>query len=136
MASDQPDINKLRRRLLKAAAGAPVIFTLPVGTGVAAASIACDAKPGNVISAPDATAEEGRTFSFRPDPGRDPFLDGSAPQRANETNLHESRPDQFLLSQEREYVELDDGSLITASCWTSLNPTATNLTTLRNNRIF
>ena len=41
MASNPTKLNEQRRRLLKAASAAPVIFTLPVGGRVAAQSIHC-----------------------------------------------------------------------------------------------
>ena len=42
MASHPTQPNEQRRRLLKAASAAPVIFTLPVGQRVAAQSIHCE----------------------------------------------------------------------------------------------
>jgi len=44
MASHPTQPNEQRRRLLKAASAAPVIFTLPVGSAVAARSVQCDAE--------------------------------------------------------------------------------------------
>ena len=47
MASHPTQPNEQRRRLLKAASAAPVIFTLPVGSALAAGSVQCDVLEGN-----------------------------------------------------------------------------------------
>ena len=50
MASHPNQPNEQRRRLLKAASAAPIIFTLPVGSSVAAGSVFCaDPEMGNTI---------------------------------------------------------------------------------------
>ena len=50
MASHPIQPNEQRRRLLKAASAAPVIFTLPVGRPVAAQSIWCTLTQENIIT--------------------------------------------------------------------------------------
>jgi hypothetical protein len=45
MSSPEQDRAAHRRRLIKAAVGAPVVFTLPSGAALAAASISCVDKP-------------------------------------------------------------------------------------------
>ena len=63
MASTDSEKNIKRRRILKAAASAPVVFTLPMGTALAANSISCAVKSADraanetvagVTTAPDA----------------------------------------------------------------------------------
>ena len=59
MASHPTQPNEQRRRLLKAASAAPVIFTLPVGSSVAARSVQCDAESmDNTID--NITIEDGK----------------------------------------------------------------------------
>ena len=62
MASTDSEKNIKRRRILKAAASAPVVFTLPTGAALAATSLTCADKsaeraslelPAGVTSAPD-----------------------------------------------------------------------------------
>lgn len=98
MASNQPDLNKQRRRLLKATAGAPVIFTLPVGKSAAAASIACDTKEDSllIVNQDDFESEFGEV-----DDGDTVNVDG----------------------QDYVYDE-PENRLVTASCWSSLMETA------------
>ena len=50
MASHPNQPNEQRRRLLKAASAAPVIFTLPVGSSVAARSVQCDAPDMDMVN--------------------------------------------------------------------------------------
>lgn len=44
MSSSQSDRARQRRRIIQAAVGAPVVFTLPSGAALAAASLTCDDK--------------------------------------------------------------------------------------------
>ena len=95
MASHPTQPNEQRRRLLKAASAAPVIFTLPVGSSVAAGSVYCaDPDMGNTITV------------------------------SGEYNVGQT----VTIENQEYYVEYkrDDGDydLITSSCWSSLNPSA------------
>ena len=94
MASHPTQPNEQRRRLLKAASAAPVIFTLPVGSSVAAGSVQCDLIVGN-------TRIESGNYTLG---------------------------DTVTISEQKYYVayELPNGDyeLVTSSCWSSLNPSA------------
>lgn len=103
MASHPTKPNEQRRRLLKAASAAPVIFTLPVGSALAAGSVSCTADGmGNTID----TGVEIR--------GQNVFLNDEKLGNVNES---------FDIGSET-YVVDDRGNLdprlVTGSCWTSL----------------
>ena len=101
MASHPTQPNEQRRRLLKAASAAPVIFTLPVGSSVAARSVQCELMDNTITGTPDDFGEN--------------LTRGTSVQAIN--------PD-TRVSQEYvvEYI-YDDGNynLVTGSCWTSID---------------
>ena len=93
MASHPTQPNEQRRRLLKAASAAPVIFTLPVGSSVAAGSVQCDLIEGNTrIESGNYTLGDTVTISDQ----------------------------KYYVAYE---LPNDNYELVTSSCWTSLNPT-------------
>ena len=103
MASHPTQPNEQRRRLLKAASAAPVIFTLPVGSSVAAGSVQCELMNNTITG----TTEKFGTLNI-----------GDSVQATN--------PDTGL---QQDYVVehiYDNGNynLVTGSCWSSLNPSA------------
>ena len=96
MASHPTQPNEQRRRLLKAASAAPVIFTLPVGQRVAAQSIHCTVQ---VISAADFEALPQESPDFYTESQKDYTFIGNDPR----TNPGE------------DYVK-------NHSCWASIGP--------------
>ena len=95
-----------RRRLLKAAGMAPVIYTLPAGAATAAGSVSCADDGNNIL---DVDNVEGETVT------------------AGNVSCELGNDNKTCTTDEGvEYVfeENNQGGTITAgSCWTSLNPT-------------
>ena len=114
MASHPTQPNEQRRRLLKAASAAPVIFTLPVGSSVAAGSVQCDLLEDNTIDNIEIRSSGTRVRVGTP-PNHEDYniIDGT-------------------VTIDGQIYRVDDGStnvgdpdaniprLVTGSCWTSL----------------
>ena len=101
MASHPTQPNEQRRRLLKAASAAPVIFTLPVGSSVAARSVMCEEHTGNLETV--ATKDNGTITDVNNNSYT--LVDGYVYTRDGTT---------------QEYVLTEYNELITKSCWGSM----------------
>lgn len=108
------DKQHTRRRLLKAATMAPVIYTLPAGAEVAMGSISCaDPELGNVLE----VTRSGDTIRLSGTTGGQPhceltgeYVDGGEICRKDEVEwIYEGNN--------------TGGRITTGSCWTSLHPT-------------
>lgn len=97
MTPDNLESIKRRRQAIKIAAGVPTIFTLASGSVLAATSLTCEEKPGNVVE--NDPPQDGSDLPLKPgDPTGDGYVyDGRVGGK-----------DRF----------------VTASCWTSLNVTS------------
>ena len=101
-----------RRRLLKAAGMAPMIYTLPAGAQTAAGSISCVRKDGNWLEATrsgrNVESNDGTVSCTLPPSGGDGGVcttdDGNGTEYIFEGNNR-------------------TGTLTARSCWNSLNPT-------------
>jgi hypothetical protein len=103
MSSSISEQTKQRRRILKAAVGAPVIYTLSSGAALAAASsVSCLDRAGNVI---DDQA----------------FFDATGMRLAEVESLQTGSA---VRIDGHEYV-YDNGEFIAASCWASLDVAST-----------
>ena len=119
MASHPTQPNEQRRRLLKAASAAPVIFTLPVGSSVAAGSVQCDLKDGNAVSTYTETNED-LTTTKKVDIGEQTFTITS------DTTTIQTSDGQVY------FVDDLDGlppRLVTESCWNSVFASAASSST-------
>lgn len=100
-----------RRRLLKTATMAPVIYTLSTGAATAAGSITCTEKPGNLHEHVVRDGDQIRLASQ--DPSSDAFC-----ELQNEFEGVGELCDGGINGQ--WYHDDDFRTLTTASCWTSL----------------
>ena len=108
MASHPTQPNEQRRRLLKAASAAPVIFTLPVGSSVAAGSVRCDAPDMN-------NTIEGITIGT--DENDLPIVTTSDGTTYTITNGTVQVGEQVYVIDDLDNLP---PRLVTGSCWTSL----------------
>lgn len=86
-----------RRRIIKAAVSAPVIYTLANGAAAAAASLSCGDDPDN-------------------------FLNLTEQELADRFGDSLPMPGDVVSGDDQDYVYLGDGDFVTGSCWTSVNP--------------
>ena len=110
MASHPTQPNEQRRRLLKAASAAPVIFTLPVGSSVAAGSVFCAA------DGMENTIETGVQID-----GNNVLYNGVNVGKVGDTIIIDDRP--YLVDDGSVDVGDPDAPaprLVTHSCWMSL----------------
>lgn len=99
-----------RRRLLKAATMAPVIYTLSTGAATAAGSVFCDDdSKGNVLQ----VTRSGNSSNLQ--------VVGSPGAKCTLPNDYESGTAICEMSG-TEYVYDGDDTITTKSCWCSLNP--------------
>lgn len=92
-----------RRRLLKAGAAAPVVYTLASGSALAAMSQGCDLKPGNLLM----VRQKNKNHVW---------VGGTGNQHKHRINA-----DGTVTINGQTFV-LDGNELITQSCWSSLTP--------------
>lgn len=110
-----------RRRLLKTATLAPVIYTLSTGAATAAGSISCEGKPENVRDGVVKTDDQIRLSAG----DEDPFctLQGDELQ-GDDVNGGETCDGglngQWIYEETSSTNGGGSGNLTTASCWTSL----------------
>ena len=110
MASHPTQPNEQRRRLLKAASAAPVIFTLPVGSSVAARSVMCENHDGNVKTVSTGNDENIDNGS----------LDNGSIQDSKGNWYTPHSDDYVYIHDGQQYVLTNDNQLITRSCWGSM----------------
>ncbi|MEA3639838.1 MAG: hypothetical protein VBE63_07825 [Lamprobacter sp.] len=118
-----PDHQASRRRLLKAAAVAPVIYTLPSGSALAATSTSCLGNEGNIITGVTKEMEdvescdnEGNCTTFSQETGRLKVGDQVFTPTGNPNEFNDG---------EQYYIKYDQETLVAGSCWNSINLSST-----------